>query len=91
MNPTEAQAYHINGMAKIMEKNFGSAYAEFTSYEKMLPGNPNTIFLKGLSLEGMRHRRNAAVEYTRYLKFDTESKQAKYAYRRLLEWGFIKS
>lgn len=90
VNPKEAQAYHLNGMAKIMKRDFGSAYSEFTNYEKMLPGNPSTIFLKGMSLEGMKHRKEAAVEYARYLKFDTESKHAQYAYRRLLEWGYIK-
>ena len=88
--PQEAQAYHISGMAKMMKRDFGAAYEEFNSYEKMLPGNPNTIFLKGLSLEGMRHHRESAMEYTRYLKVDTKSKQAQHAYQRLVKWGYIK-
>jgi len=90
VNSKEAQAYHVSGMAKIKKNDFSSAYAEFSTYEKMLPGNPNTIFLKGLSLEGMQRIRQSATEYSRYLKVDTKSKQAQYAYRRLVEWGYIR-
>lgn len=90
VNPTEAQAYHIKGMAALRKKDFDSAYAEFTGYEKILPGNPNTIFLKGLSLEGMGYKDKSAREYNRYLKFDTKSEQARHAYQRLVDWNYIK-
>jgi len=90
VNPGEAQAIHLSGIAKLRDRRFGSAYEEFAGYEKILPGNPNTIFLKGFSLEGMRHRRDAAVEYTRYLKVVNQGNEAKYAYRRLVEWGYIR-
>ena len=90
VNPAEAQAYHIKGMAALQKKNYDSAHAEFTDYEKILPGNPNTIFLKGLSLEGMGNRNKSALEYQRYLKLDTQSKQAKHAYQRLVQWKYIK-
>ena len=90
VNPKEAQAYHINGMSALKKRDYDSAYAEFRDYEKMLPGNPNTIFLKGLSLEGMGHFKQSAVEYSRYLKLDTQSKQAEHAYRRLVDWKYIK-
>jgi len=88
--PGEAQAHHISGMAKMMNRNFSSAYEDFRSYEEKLPGNPNTIFFKGLSLEKMRQRKGAAVEYRRYLNVDRKSKQAQHAYRRLVEWGYIR-
>ncbi|MFO8164323.1 MAG: M48 family metalloprotease [Thermodesulfobacteriota bacterium] len=90
VNPTEAQAYQIKGMAALQKKDYDSSYAEFTDYEKILPGNPNTIFLKGLSLEGMGNRYKSALEYHRYLKFDTKSAQAQHAYQRLVEWKYIK-
>jgi hypothetical protein len=77
-------------MAKITRRDFASAYAEFASYESMLPGNPNTIFLKGLSLEGMQQYRDAAIEYSRYLRIETQSNQAKHAYQRLVQWGYVK-
>ena len=90
VNPNEAQAYHVKGMSALQNKNYDSAYAEFRDYEKMLPGNPNTIFLKGLSLDGMGNKNKSALEYHRYLKLDTKSKQAQHAYRRLVDWKYIK-
>jgi len=89
VNPKEAQAYYISGMGKIMAKNFNSAYGEFTRYEKMLQGNPNTIFFKGLSQEGMQHRDKAAAEYSRFLQIVTSGEQAQYANQRLVDWGYI--
>ena len=90
VNPNEAQAYHVKGMSALQNKDYDSAYADFRDYEKMLPGNPNTIFLKGLSLEGMGNKNKSAFEYNRYLKLDTQSKQAQHAYKRLVDWKYIK-
>jgi predicted Zn-dependent protease len=88
--PREAQAYHISGISKIMEKDFASAHGEFSAYDRLLPGNPNTVFLKGYALEGMRHREDAAKEYARYLNSVSEGEQAQYAYGRLVEWGYVR-
>ena len=87
--PQEAQAYYVSGFSKIQKGSFDSAYAEFSMYEKMLPGNPNTIFYKGLASEGMQHRDQAASEYYRYLKQVNQGGQAKHAYQRLVEWGYV--
>ncbi|MCJ7772912.1 MAG: M48 family metalloprotease, partial [Desulfobacterales bacterium] len=86
----EAQAYHLCGFAKMKQKKYGSAYEDFQNYEKRLPGNPNTTFFKGYSLEGMRRNKEAAEEYTRYLQVVKEGENAKYAYQRLVDWGYIK-
>ncbi len=90
IHPKEAQAYHLSGMARMMGRRFGSAYEEFNNYEKLLPGNPNTIFLKAVSLDGMQRRDSAAREYTRYLRTVNQGEQAQHAYRRLVGWGYIK-
>ena len=90
VNPDEAQAHHISGFAKIRKRDFDAAYQDFNSYEKVLPGNPNTLFFKGLSLEGMHQRDAAANEYSRYLQGVQQGNMAKYAYRRLVEWGYVK-
>jgi predicted Zn-dependent protease len=89
--PEEAQGYHLSGLAKIKKRNFDSAYDEFASYERVLPGNPNTIFYKGLSLEGMQRIDESAQEYYRYLQMVDQGEQAKYSYQRLVEWGYLKS
>jgi len=90
VDPEEPQALHVEGIAMIRGKKFTKAYEAFQEYEKLLPGNPNTIFLKGLSLEGMGRKKEAARAYSRYLDYDRQSKQARYAYGRLVEWGYIK-
>lgn len=88
--PKEAGAYHVSGFAKIKIKDFEGAYRDFSSYEKLLPGNPNTIFFKGYSQEGMQHIQEAANEYHRYLQLVQQGEYAKHAYRRLVEWGYYK-
>lgn len=88
--PSEAQAYHVSGFAKIKLRQFEYAYQDFVRYDQLLPGNPNTIFFKGLSLEGMRHIPEAADHYQRYLQVVQEGEKAQYAYRRLVEWGYLR-
>ncbi len=90
VNPDEAQAHHISGFAKIRKKDFDAAYQDFNSYEQVLSGNPNTLFFKGLSLESMHQRDAAANEYSRYLQGVQQGNMAKHAYRRLVEWGYVK-
>ena len=88
--PEEAQAHHLSGITKLARRDFGRAYEDFSSYEKLLPGNPNTIFLEAYSLERMGRRRDAANEYYRYLNTVNQGDQARYAYGRLVQWGYIK-
>jgi beta-barrel assembly-enhancing protease len=88
--PQQAHAYHLSGFAKINTKNFEGAYQEFITYEKILPGNPNTIFFKGYSQEGMQHIEKAASEYKRYLQFVQEGEKAKHAYTYLKKSGYYK-
>lgn len=88
--PKEGQAYYLSGFTKIKQKNYASAYEEFNYYEKLLPGNPNIIFFKGLSLEGMDRVKESANEYYNYIQIVNQGEKAKYAYQRLVEWGYIK-
>jgi len=88
--PGEAQAHQISGFARMKKKDFESAYEEFNSYEKALPGNSGTVFYKGFCREGMKHFKESAVEYNRYLQMEKSGDQAAYANKRLVEWGYIK-
>ena len=88
--PKEAQAYHLSGFSKIQLKDFSGAYAEFNTLEKLLPGNPHTIFFKGYCREGMNQIEPAAEEYHRYLQVVRQGKYAQHAYKRLVDWGYIK-
>jgi beta-barrel assembly-enhancing protease len=88
--PQEAQAVHLSGFSKIRLKQFGRAYQDFSRYDKLLPGNPNTAFFKGFSLEGMQRYPAAATEYQRYLQSVRQGNMAEHAYSRLVEWGYVR-
>ena len=88
--PAEARAYQISGISRLLQKDFGGAYEEFSLYERHLPGNPSTIFFKGYSLEGMDRKDAAASEYTQYLKVVSQGDMAEHAYQRLVQWGYIR-
>ena len=88
--PQEAQAYTLSGVAKLQTRDFPGAYQDFSSYEKILPGNPSTAFFKGFSLEGMGNKPEAAKEYHRYLQVVKEGRFAQHAYGRMVEWGYYK-
>lgn len=87
--PTEAQAQHMYGVAAILNKDHAAALSAFTEYERMLPGNPTTVFMKGFAYEGMKDKQNAAQEYHRYLKAVTQGEMAQHAYSRLKTWGYL--
>jgi len=88
--PQEGQAYHLSGFAKLQTEDYDGAYRDFSAYEKLLPGNPTTIFFKGFAQEGMQNKPEAAKEYHRYLQVVQEGKIAQYAYQRMIEWGYYK-
>ncbi len=89
VNPNEAQAQHVHGVASIMQKDYNTALADFTAYDKRLPGNPSITFMKGFSYEGMKNKQAAAQEYHRYLKQVTQGEMAEHAYSRLKTWGYL--
>jgi beta-barrel assembly-enhancing protease len=88
--PTEAQASQLAGVTHLQLKQPDKALAAFQEYDRLLPGNPNTTFLKGFSLEQMQNKQGAAQEYSRYLQMTRQGGQAQHAYSRLQGWGFVK-
>ncbi len=88
--PEEAQAYNLDGISKLQQKKYAAALNDFNAYDKRLPGNPGTLFFKGLSFEGMQNRESAANNYKEFLSVVTEGEQAQYAYQRLKQWGYVK-
>lgn len=88
--PGEAQAVYISGMAKLQNRAFEHAFQEFTRYEQLLPGNPNTTYFKGYSMEGAGRRQVAADNYMRYINAVRQGEYAEHAYQKLVEWGYIK-
>ena len=88
--PSEAQASQLAGVTHLQLKQPDKALAAFQEFDRLLPGNPNTTFLKGYSLEQMQNKQGAAQEYYNYLKMTKQGGQAQHAYSRLQGWGVIK-
>jgi predicted Zn-dependent protease len=88
--PGEGQAVHLSGVNKLALRQPAVAFQEFDEYERRLPGNPNTIFFKGIAQENMQNRPAAAREYQRYLQAVGQGDQANYAAERLRAWGYLK-
>lgn len=88
--PKEAQASHLAGVTHLQLKQPEKALAAFNEFDRLLPGNPNTTFLKGYSLEQMQNKRGAAEEYYKYLQMTRQGGQAQHAFNRLQGWGVIK-
>lgn len=90
VNPKEAQAHNIAGVSRLMEKDYAGAYSDFKTYDRILPGNPDTLFLSAVSLEGARDKKGAAREYYRYLQSVQKGDRSRHAYQRLKAWGYVK-
>jgi predicted Zn-dependent protease len=88
--PEEPQALHVLGMSELLLKRYDSARDRFLGYEKMLSGNPNTVFYIGLSAEGGGKREEAANRYYAYLQKVNRGEKAQYAHGKLKEWGYVK-
>jgi predicted Zn-dependent protease len=88
--PIEAQAHLVAGSASINLKNYGRALQQLVDYDRLLPGNPEVVFFKGYSLEKMQRTREAAEQYSSYLRRVRSGKQAQYAYSRLKQWGYVR-
>lgn len=88
--PSEAQAHQMSGFANLQKQKFNAAYTDFNQYEKLLPGNPGTVFYKGFALEKMGKKKASASEYYRYIQMVQQGDEAAYAHNRLIQWGFLK-
>ena len=88
--PQEAQAQKLVGVLALAQKDPGTAYEHLDRYDRLMPGDAGVTFLKGVSLEGMGRRQEAANQYAAYLKRTQKGQAAEYAYSRLRGWGYVK-
>jgi predicted Zn-dependent protease len=84
--PLEARSYYLSGFARIQLKDFDGALEQFDTYDRKLPGNPNSVFFKGYAYEGMHKYPHAARQYQHYLQLVQRGDYARHAYQRLREW-----
>ncbi len=88
--PQEAQGHHLAGFAGLNLKQFDTALNDFRTSQRLLPGNPNTTFFVGYSLENLGRRPEAAREYQRFLQQVRQGQYAQHAAQRLREWGYAR-
>jgi tetratricopeptide (TPR) repeat protein len=88
--PKEAQAHFLTGYVQLEAKKYNQAIESFKTYDELLAGNPNILFFKGFSYEGLKKKKPAAEHYHKYLQAVNQGDNAKHAYKRLVEWGYIK-
>ncbi len=87
--PKEAQAHHYLGLTQLELNQPENALEAFNHFAKLLPGNPNTVFLQGYSYEKMAHTTQAAEKYQTYLRLAPQGEQANYAVEKLNRWNAL--
>ena len=87
--PEEPQAHLVLGYLDLNRNRYSSAYEALTEYDRLMPGNPDVIFMRGLAREGMNDKDAAAKLYYAYLRKVNSGEQAQYAYMRLKQWGYL--
>jgi predicted Zn-dependent protease len=86
----EPQAILESSLTALAMHKYQVAYQELETYEEMLPGNPQTLFYRGLALDGMQRKKQAADFYIRFLRQGGQGEQGEHALNRLKQWGYIK-
>jgi tetratricopeptide (TPR) repeat protein len=88
--PQEAQGRFISGRAELQIQDYESALQDFQSVQRQYPGTPVLAYYKGLALDGMNRRPEAAQEYRLYLQKVKQGAYAEHAYMRLRQWGYVR-
>ncbi len=88
--PQEAQAHKLSGVLSLSLRDPGAAFEGLDRFDRQLPGDPGVLFLKGVSLEGMGQRQQAAQHYAQYLRLSQQGQAAQFAASRLQAWGMLR-
>jgi len=85
--PQEAQAHKLAGTLKLQARDPSGAYQALDRYDRLLPGDPGVTFLKGVSLDAIGNRQQAAAHYRAFLRSGATGEPAKFANGRLRALG----
>ena len=87
--PEEAQAMKFSATLKLGTRDPSGALAELEAFDRVLPGDPGVVFLKGVAFEGMGRRQAAAQQFTAFLRANPGGDSGRYATERLKAWGML--
>ena len=88
--PQEAQSHKLLASLSLQQRNPQAALQALHTFDRLLPGDSGVLFLKGVSLEAMGQREQAAQHYASYLKQVRAGDASQHAYGRLKAWGYAK-
>lgn len=88
--PGEAQAVQLTGLNRLVLQQPEAALQAFQEYDRLLPGNPSTLFFMGAANENMGRTREAADLYLGFLRTGAQGDEAQFAVNRLRAWQVIR-
>jgi predicted Zn-dependent protease len=88
--PQEAQAAKLGATLKLASREPAGALEDLQAFDRLLPGDPGVLFLKGVAYEGMGQQRPAAEHFAQYLRAVPSGDASGYASQRLKAWGFAR-
>lgn len=85
--PSEAQAHKLGAVLALQQRDPQRAWEGLQAFDRLLPGDPGTLFLKGVTLESAGRRADAARHYNAFLQRGAQGDAARFASSRLQAWG----
>lgn len=89
IKPEGYLALYMKGVNYLEITQPEAALLAFQRYKTLLPGNPMIDFFIGYSHEMNSQQPQAAAAYKTYLTQVQSGPQAEYAYKKLIEWGYV--
>jgi predicted Zn-dependent protease len=88
--PQEAQAHKLAATLALAQRDPAAAWQDLDAHDRLLPGDPGVVFLKGVTLEAMGQSKRAAEHYQAYLGYTEQGQAAQYAAARLKLLGYAR-
>ncbi|RZS53028.1 M48 family metalloprotease [Sphaerotilus mobilis] len=79
VDPDEPLACKLGATLALAQRDPAHAWLELEAHDRLLPGDPAVVFLKGVALEALGQAAKAAEHYRAYLGYTTQGQAAQYA------------
>jgi beta-barrel assembly-enhancing protease len=79
VDPDEPLACKLGATLALAQRDPAHAWLELEAHDRLLPGDPAIVFLKGIALEALGQAAKAAEHYRAYLGYTTQGQAAQYA------------
>jgi predicted Zn-dependent protease len=83
VDPDAALACKLGATLALAQRDPAHAWLELEAHDRLLPGDPAVVFLKGLTLEALGQPAKAAEHYRAYLGYTGQGQAAQYAVAHL--------